>query len=191
MIVDTPFRLVTVPKCACSTLRLWYLRRLKHIPDDFSHDWIHLAYHQLVINQSLPAYVFTRNPVSRIISMYSEKVIKPTGSAKLFNPTLSFEKMIDDMYADMHNMDSWNLHYRPQFLFAPKKIEGMFKIENNLQKPLAYICSVYGVPMTPLETRNAHNYPEGKPIITPNTMRKIIRIYKDDFEYGAYEKPIL
>lgn len=186
-----PFALNVSAKCACTSLKTWYLEMFH---PELKLDASHRRYANLVERPyppDIPIYQFVRNPVDRIVSCYGEKIANP--SSRLYRK-VSFSEFIQGLYDDRKEEFFWNNHWRPQHLkkpFLENPPTEVFRIEDGIQPALDTICARHGLTAKPIQQKNVFAYPNGKHVPTPDELAMITQIYEKDFILGGYEIPRL
>ena len=137
-------------------------------------------------------FAFVRNPFDRIASCFRHVIQKGSlqgiqGHSKLHS-RMSFEDFLDVVEeTEIKNMD---IHFRPQYTFIPETPDFIGKFED-LNEDYAKIIQKIGIkpaPELPHENKTAKTI--YKDYYNSSTIKKVLNIYKKDFELFGYQKDI-
>lgn len=133
-------------------------------------------------------FAFVRNPFDRLASCYRHIIQK--GSMEniqddtRFYREMSFEEFVDVILKiKVQNMD---IHFRPQYTFIPETPDFLGKFEN-IENDFKIICEKIGIDCE-LRHENKTSKTKYSDYYTPEIIKKVVKIYKKDFELFKYEK---
>lgn len=135
-------------------------------------------------------FTFVRNPFDRLASCFRHVIQKGAMKRIDDNPNLyrnmSFEAFVD-VIKEIRVQDM-DIHFRPQYTFIPEKPDFIGKFEN-VNKDYLEVCKKIGIKNP---SRLAHKNSTDRTIFThyynDSTIKKVISIYKKDFELFGYPK---
>lgn len=137
-------------------------------------------------------FAFVRNPFDRLASCFRHVIQKGAMQNIQNHPKLYREMPFDEfvdviMDIDIKNMD---IHFRPQYTFIPEKPDFVGKFEN-LQEDYNKVCEKIGIKNKEnLLHRNKTDKTIFKDYYNEKIIKKVVRLYKKDFESFKYDKTI-
>ncbi len=144
-------------------------------------------------NQSHFKFAFVRDPFDRLASCFRHVIQKGAlqniQSHPDFYRNMSFSQFIDAVEKiDVKDMD---IHFRPQNTFIPEKVDFLGKFEN-IQEDYLKVCEKIGIKnFVSLLHQNKTNKTIFKDYYTSEIIKKVVKIYKRDFDLFGYERKTL
>ena len=176
-----------VPKCATRSL-LNYFVRAGNMNYGATHTINRGGYSKRYFQ-----FTFVRNPYSRIVSCYLNKVTNTTQEAinKILKPhnlqhNMSFEAFVKKICFDK----KCEQHWCPQTMFVPKTIDYIGYLET-FNKDFKCILREIGLPRFPIGRANPTSHKRNKPwqqFYTPKLQEMVFKKYKQDFIRFGYDK---
>ena len=101
---------------------------------------------------------------------------------------MPFDEFVD-VIVDI-KVDNMDIHFRPQYTFIPEKPDFVGKFEN-LQEDYNKVCEKIGIKNKEnLLHRNKTDKTILKDYYNEKIIKKVVRLYKKDFESFKYDKTI-
>ena len=137
-------------------------------------------------------FAFVRNPFDRLASCFRHVIQKGAMQNIQNHPDLyremSFDEFID-VIVDI-NVKKMDIHFRPQYTFIPEKPNYIGKFEN-LDEDFAEVLQKIGIKsQIRLLKKNSTDKTIFKDYYTKESIEKVFKIYKKDFELFGYERTI-
>ena len=137
-------------------------------------------------------FAFVRNPFDRLASCFRHVIQQGSLQNIQEHPDLhrdmTFERFVD-VIVDI-SVDKMDIHFRPQYTFIPEKPDFLGRFES-LEEDYVKVCEKIGISGPP---QILHKNPTEKTIFkdyyTKESIEKVFRIYKKDFELFGYERTI-
>lgn len=194
---------ITNQKCGCTTFKL-LLMRAETGDWDLDPSNIHKEKGRLLprirdigrtevsrmLGGGAMTFSFVRNPVSRFLSVYREKIV---GKRPQFNKVVSAlgrdEISVDGFLDFLDRQDPLTMdpHWRPQHInLMMDSIDYTFigKLEN-FDEDHAKLCEITGLPGSVVAHRNNRSKSPA-PDLTADQVKRVERIYAGDFEAFGY-----
>ncbi len=135
-------------------------------------------------------FAFVRNPFDRLASCFRHVIKKGSMQNIQENPNfyrdMSFKDFVDEIEkTEIQNMD---IHFRPQYTFIPEKPDYLGKFEN-LKEDFEELSKRIGLSVE-LTHENKTDKTIYKDYYTEEIIKKVVKIYKKDFELFDYPKYI-
>lgn len=169
-----------VPKAASTSLLITFrqIDNVKKLPTAY--------------NKSSFKFAFVRNPFDRLASCFRHVIQKGALQNIQNDPNLYREMSFKD-FVDIivdYEVDKMDIHFRPQYNFIPEKPDFVGKFEN-LQEDYLEVCKRIGIKSPPqLLHKNKTDKTIFKDYYTKESLEKVYKIYKKDFELFGYERTI-
>ncbi len=194
------FALVTLPKCACSTMRLWFHCLETDRLEDFRvetkgpgfHRTISRLYDGRMPRAGYRHFCVIRNPWTRLISAYGHKASRNATLQRIGVHSFSgFLRFVAAQNVDSH---SCNPHWRTQAsYFRGMHIDRFLKVES-LQADFNAMLETIGLePNAKLPVLNRarpQSGPDSQPVVLcPEEAELIGRLYAEDVSLGDYHCP--
>ncbi len=135
-------------------------------------------------------FTFVRDPFDRLASCYRHVIQNGTPetlpSCPGMDRNMSFEEFVDAVGAikDVSKMD---MHFRPQYTFLPEKPDFIGRFEN-LKEDYETLCHFLMVKPPELSHANSTGKTVFKDYYNESIIKKVLIIYKKDFEMFGYSK---
>ncbi len=138
-------------------------------------------------------FAFVRNPFDRLASCFRHVIKKGSMQNIQNDPTfyrdMSFYEFVDAVLAiSKVNIENMDIHFRPQYTFIPEKPDYLGKFEN-LKEDFKELSKRIGLSVELLH-ENKTDKTIYKDYYTQEIIKKVVRIYKKDFELFDYPKYI-
>ena len=167
-----------VPKAASTSLLITFrqIDNVKKLPTAY--------------DKSFFKFTFVRNPFDRLASCFRHVIQKGALQNIQDDPNLyremSFEQFVD-VIVDI-DVDKMDIHFRPQYTFIPEKPDFVGRFES-LEQDYLEVCKRIGIKSPPqLLHKNKTDKTIFKDYYTKESLEKVYKIYKKDFELFGYRK---
>jgi hypothetical protein len=194
------FNIFAFPKCGCSTLKAWFIKT--EFGEDFFHNNLRLHkkyysegrlrlhdfiwYHRRKcrFNSSYPTYAVTRNPFSRLVSAYFDKVNKETDPQ--YDPRFTtFKQWALSLSKDPVVSRGYNGHWRPvNFDMETVVVDEFIQLEN-LQEGMDKLIERFNLPDYKFIDGKTHLRRYNKPFQSyydKDTFEHVKAVYIDDLK---------
>jgi len=193
-----------IPKCACTTLEQWLASLHKnyslhpnisiHSPEANRTYFDALTDDERKLSDFL-TYTFVRDPYSRFISFYKDKIMGPRKEEHILQNLGQFgivhSMPIDECaYAlsEVEDCSQLDPHVAPQYLFCMRR--GKLRLDfigrlENFDKGMKVVSSYAGVKPTSSQLNKAKGG-ESKIVLSDKTKQYIQKFYKEDFQLFGY-----
>jgi hypothetical protein len=197
---------IGIPKNANSSINRLFLKKLGIPFDENDYNTIHVVKQQFAISkkevvklkksQSIKSIAFVRNPFSRLVSCYKNKIIDENsrplyeGYYGFIYHKMSFEKFVNRIILIPDIMS--DIHFRSQSSFLFKGSTPLFDYLGHvetLQEDCETIIKEHNLP--PLKSINVSKKDyEWEEFYTPKLAEKVYKRYQKDFERLGYNNQL-
>jgi len=133
-------------------------------------------------------FAFVRDPFDRLASCFRHVIQKGAMQNIQGHPSLhrnmSFDNFVDVI--SKMKIEEMDIHFRPQYTFIPETPDFLGKFEN-IQNDYNIICKKLGINYSELLHENKTDKTRFNDYYTPEIIKKVVKIYKKDFELFGYE----
>ncbi len=132
------------------------------------------------------AFAFTRNPYTRLVSCWKDKVVGGGNWSLKRLKDIEFEEFVTEL--EKIDISTTDRHARPQFDLIPsERISFLGRLES-LDTDWDRLCEMLGIDDLPLAHTHKSPAPDAaaSPVIDPALAERIIRLYEMDFRLFGY-----